>query len=504
MRLNSAALIVVTAAVSRPIVEARSCDVDLTIQTTGGIVHGTVDSATPAVRKFLGIPYAKPPVNDLRFAPPEPAPPFGELDATELPPSCMQYALTSPMVTTNEVLEFNLGGLNGTTGPISEDCLTLSIWAPRGGRKTKKALPVLIFFYGGAFFGGGTDVPYQLPSQWIQRTQGHIVVSFNHRDNIFGFPNAAGLPLENQNVGLLDQRLAIEWVRDNIAAFGGDPERIGLWGMSSGAISIAYYGYTYIDDPIANSIIMDSGNEFIDILTVDPIHGNFTFVASQFGCGELSPVEELSCMRKVDAFAIEEFMKTYYDAGETPSITFSPIVDNRTVFENYSTRAQAGRIARLPALIGSNAQDGVTFVEYNPDGVDVALADQMTMFYFFCPTHEAAKTRIAAYTGPVYRYLYAGNFTNISPRGWMGAWHGAELPLLFGTHAQYRGDSTPLEYATSQAMQDAWVRFVATAGVEMTVEGWGGGNVVEFGNEVAAMVVDTTEMEDSCSGLQLG
>lgn len=503
MQLKSATLIAVAA--FRCTASALSCDDDLTVQTVGGAVHGAVDSATPAVRQFLGIPYAQPPVKDLRFAPPLPALPFGDLDAKDMPPSCMQYAIRTPSVTVNDILEFNLGGLNGTTGPVSEDCLTLSIWTPRG--KTKTDLPVLVFFYGGAFVAGGTNTPYLLPSQWIQRTQSHIVVAFNHRDNIFGFPNAAGLPLEEQNVGLLDQRLALEWVRDNIAAFGGDPKRIGAWGESSGAVGIGYYSYTYKDDPIVNSLIMDSGNEFIDILTWDSAHNNFTFMASQFGCGDLSPAEELSCMRQVDAFDLEEFMSEYYEAGKTPLITFSPVVDNRTVFANYTTLAEAREIGRLPALIGSNAQDGVTFVTYSPDGVDVGLADDITQVWFFCTTYQSAKTRISAHTGPVYRYLYAGNFTNISPRGWMGAWHGSEMPLVFGTHSLYRGNSSSLEYETSYAMQDAWLTFVASAGERTPVEGWDtwdevdGGRVVEFGNGVPARILDTSEMDKACDAL---
>ena len=494
----------IAAAVFNHVAEARSYDSsDLTVRIRGGVVHGAVDSSTPDVRQFLGIPYAQPPVRDLRFAPPQPALPFGELDAKDLPPSCMQYLSSLPSIITEDVLEFNLGGLNSTAGLTSEDCLTLSIWAPRHG--TKDDLPVLIYFYGGAFIAGGVNVPYQIPSKWIQRTQSHIVVSFNHRDNIFGFPNAAGIPLERQNVGLMDQRLAVEWVRDNIASFGGDPKRIGFWGQSSGSIAMAYYSYTYKDDPIANSLIMDSGNEFIDILTVDPAHGNFTFVASHFGCGNLSASDELACMRGVDASALEDFMHTYSDAGSTPALTFSPVVDNRTVFANYTTLAEAGHIAQLPALIGSNSEDGVLFVPYSPSGVDNSLADETTMTFFFCPTLQSARVRIAAHTGPVYRYLYAGNFTNISPRGWMGGWHGAELPLVFGTHSLYRGNSTPLEYATSHAMQDAWLAFVATAGEKPSIEGWDawdkvdGGRVVEFGRDVPARLVDTTKKEKGCS-----
>ncbi|KAK4444124.1 acetylcholinesterase [Podospora aff. communis PSN243] len=485
---------------------APKYDSGTVVRTANGVIRGTVDSATPAVRQFLGIPYSKPPLGDLRFAPPQKALSFGEMNATETPPSCMQYIGGLPNIIINDVLEFNIGSSNASDPlHISEDCLTLSVWAPRNPKE--KDLPVIVFFYGGAFLNGGTDVPYQIPAQWIQRTQNLIVVTFNHRGNIFGYPNTAGLPLGEQNVGLLDQRMAIEWLRDNIAAFGGDSNRIGAWGESSGAVAMAYYSYTYRDDPILNSLIMDSGNEFIDILTKDPTHANFTFMAEQFGCGDLDPGAELSCMRQVNASAMQDFMRAYSDDGKVPIITFSPVVDNRTVFANYTKLEEEGKLGRLPVLIGSNAQDGEIFVPYDPNGVDTALADLITMTWFFCPSYQSAKVRTTAKSGPVYRYLYAGNFSNISPRPWMGAWHGAELPLVFGTHSLYRGNSTQLEYETSYAMQDAWLAFVATAGKKPSIEGWDawdavdGGRVVEFGNGVAARLIDTTQMEVECSTL---
>ncbi|KAH7318195.1 acetylcholinesterase [Stachybotrys elegans] len=471
-------------------------------RTAGGLIHGTANGANSDVRQFLGIPYAQPPLGALRFSPPRPALPFGELDAKEMPPSCMQFVVTTPNINNQDVLELNLGGLNGTTGPISEDCLTLSIWAPRG--RGVKDLPVLVWFYGGGFATGGTDVPYQNPSQWVQRTQSHIIVAFNQRDNIFGYPNAAGLPDDEQNIGLLDQRLAVEWVRDNIAAFGGDPTRIGLWGHSSGACCIAYYSFAWKDDPIANSVILHSGNEFVDILNRDPLHSNFTYVASQLGCGDLGPAEELSCMRKVDGKVLADFIGDYYNSGESTLLAFTPVEDNRTIFPDWTARALAGEIARLPALIGTTAEDGVPFAPYNPDGVDTDIADMYTMFLFFCPSFQAARNRIAALTGPVYRYIYSGNFTNISPRSWMGAWHGAELPMLFGTHPNYRGNSTPLEYETSHAMQDAWLAFVATAGRTPSIQGWDawnevdGGQVAEFGNDTPVQLIDTADLEANC------
>lgn len=173
----------------------------LLASTTSGQIYGKIDPAVPAVRQFLGIPYAVPPVGDKRWAAPQALhQPQAHIEATQLPPSCMQYLNPQgASVYTRDDLQFNLQGLNGT-GSVSEDCLTLSVWTPlhaaenssdhgRRGSKGKpsesNALPVFIFFYGGSFVTGGEDVPYQIPAQWVQRTQEHIVLSFNYRLNIF-------------------------------------------------------------------------------------------------------------------------------------------------------------------------------------------------------------------------------------------------------------------------------------------------------------------------------
>lgn len=342
--------------VSKPMKPA--CSPDLKVQLKDGTVNGVVDSATPGVRQFLGIPYAQPPLGDLRFAPPQPlAKPFGQFNATELPPSCIQYATKIPNVYNQLVPQFLPGGLVGSPGPISEDCLTVSVWAPRGTKKNN--LPVIVFIYGGSFQYGGEDIPYLIPAEWVQRTQDHIVVTFNYRLNIFGYPNAAGVPTDEENPGLLDQRFAVEWVRDNIAAFGGDTKRIGLWGESAGAISVGTYSYAYPEDPIVNTFLMDSGSEFFPApilytASADTTHSNFTFVASHVGCGGLSPTAELACMRKVDALAIENFLQEYQDSLTLPLITFTPTVDGRTFFADYNARAEAGKIAKLVSVAHSS------------------------------------------------------------------------------------------------------------------------------------------------------
>ena len=194
-----------------------------TVNTSSGIIKGIIHRAQPNVRQFVGAPFAQQPVDSLRWEPPQRLPQSASSDvveATKLPPDCPQYLTTiGRSVYKNDVLQFNLQGVN-TTGTTSEACLTLSVWAPLGEKQERNSnsddalLSVLVFTNGGAFVNGGQNVPYQLPPQWIQQSQDHIVVSFNYRFNIFGYPNTADL--DKQNLGTLDQHMAVQWLQHNI------------------------------------------------------------------------------------------------------------------------------------------------------------------------------------------------------------------------------------------------------------------------------------------------
>ena len=118
--------------------------------------------------------------------------------------------------------------------------------------------PVLVFSYGGRFTIGNTNSPFYNPKYFVE-AKDIVVVIVNYRLNIFGFP---GVPREIQNLGLRDQRAAVEWLRDNISGFGGEPPKITLAGHSSGGVSVDYWAYVYKDDPIAHGIIAHSGNAF--------------------------------------------------------------------------------------------------------------------------------------------------------------------------------------------------------------------------------------------------
>lgn len=306
-------------------VRASTCETPLDVKTTSGEVVGFVNSTAPSVRQFLGVPYAEPPLGCLRFQPPVRKTHAGRIQATTYAPSCMQRISNSPTVYTEYMPEFLINGGN------SEDCLYLNVYAPAQSHK----LPVFIYIPGGGFTGGGADSLYKIPDKWIERTQSHIVITMNYRLNVFGYPNAKAA---HENVGLLDQRMVVEWARDNIAAFGGDPDRMVLWGQSAGAASVGMYGYAYPDDLIVTGLISDSGSPS----TLSKEYGNhtdFDTLADLLGCHE--EASRLACMQDVDAQELE----TVY--SNTASVSFSPVADNVTVFSNTEDRLARGLVTRV-------------------------------------------------------------------------------------------------------------------------------------------------------------
>jgi acetylcholinesterase len=152
----------------------KSCTAigSLQVNTTVGMSYGLINGTTPHVVQFLGIPYAEPPVGSLRWAAPVMKSPEDSIDAARFSPSCPQFADSGPDVYTVDVPEFNINN------PTSEDCLTINVWSPlTPATDYTEKLPVLVWMFGGGFQNGGLDVEYQIPSQWVERTQSHIVVA---------------------------------------------------------------------------------------------------------------------------------------------------------------------------------------------------------------------------------------------------------------------------------------------------------------------------------------
>ncbi|KAL4897496.1 Alpha/Beta hydrolase protein [Aspergillus ambiguus] len=488
------------AGISQPANAARP----LHVETTIGNVYGMINGSAPDVAQFLGIPFAEPPVGELRFRPPQRKRRGLHIDATRIGPSCPQYKLTKQ----NEpsVYTYDAPWLQ-PYGPTSEDCLTLNVWTPRSAKSDDK-LPVLFWVFGGGFYEGGLLTKAFEPSNWIQKSQSHIVVAINHRVNIFGFPNARGLAEtgENLNFGLLDQRLAMEWVRDNIAAFGGDPSRITMWGQSSGAASTDFYNFAWADDPIIAGQIMHSGNVFATGTNVDLTHSNFTFVAEQFGCGQLSAQEEVNCMRNVSADAIIELYNSYNMNHSSGQLKWTTIIDNVTKFGDYTERYHARNYSRVPAIVGSNSEEQTSLISWpGPDGPNMTMIYEETVAGKLCPNTHNAELRYNTSSLTFYYYNTA-NFSNISPRPWEGAYHTSELPLVFGTYSQYGGPTTREEVDVATRWQELYLAFIRDPIHGLPSMGWpayrpDGFAMVFAANNTPSQLIPVTELSNRCVGV---
>ncbi|KAK9343385.1 Alpha/Beta hydrolase protein [Lipomyces starkeyi] len=381
----------------------------LEVGTTSGILRGIINGTTPDV------------LGDLRWMPPVALPSESSsryIDASKFSMSCSQYESTIPSVYNKFVREFFI------QGPSGEDCLTLSIWAP--ARDSHKLLPVFIYIYGGGLQTGGSSVPYQDPAQWIQRTQSHIVV---------------------------------KWLQVNIAAFGGDPYKMVLWGQSAGALSTDVQNFAFPDNPIVSGFICDSAAAESPVNSDDYSQSNFTFVAEHFNC---SGDSMLPCMRNISSTDIIAFLASYQDSQVCPALSFVAIPDEVVVFSNYTQRMIDGQFSTAPAIFGSNELDGVSLVSLPADpytmGPNMTAAEDTLLDIIFCPDMTTADLRTKA-GRTTFRYQYQGNFTNNSPLFWMGAYHSSELPMIFGTSGDFRGPATEFEKATSRMMQDLWLAF---------------------------------------------
>ncbi|KAF4625383.1 hypothetical protein G7Y89_g12784 [Cudoniella acicularis] len=154
-------------------------------------------------------------------------------------------------------------------------------------------------------------------------------------------------------------------------------------------------------------------------------------------------------------------------------------------------------------ILGTNANEGASFVTYNATNPNLTAFALTTVGTFTCPAAKVSNYRVTANTAPTFRYQYAGNFTNVSSLWWMGAYHSSELPLLFGTHGDFRGASTPFESRLSATMQDLWVAFAKDGAAGITAKGWpkysANGSALQFGkDDILTQAVSNTIIDAAC------
>ena len=498
---------------------------DLTVKTSTGIYTGLIDPEYPKTRQFRSIPFVEPPVLSRRWLPPQKLSPSSKHHyATRFPPSCAQFVTSVISIYDTPLTKGNLiynGNQNDTSGLVSvassEDCLYLAIWTPTtppppGG------FPVLFFMTGGGNILGGVEIPWQLPHSWVERSQSHIVVTINYRLSIFGFPRARGLAGEDQNLGILDQRAALEWVRDNIAAFGGDPHRITMYGQSAGAIDSDIHSYAYYQDPIVQGYFIQSGVVFSVPIPQDPPYSNFSYVARQFGCevpcADDPAAAELDCMRQVPFAQLVNFIGQYGDRGETPTLSFNLVQDNRTFFTNYTARSLEGKMARVPAIISNTANEFSTLVPWPvsnlTEGPYQPTVTALDIIRGVCATLNATtyRNRLGI---PVFRMQYAGTFPNMNYYKWLGAYHASDLPITFGTYHLLDGvaNTTEFEVEVSRGLQDYLLAFINDPYHGLPKMGWNPMNVTDpYGGEMIRLGADGNvtqhihgiEIDGSCDG----
>ncbi|HEY1900001.1 MAG TPA: carboxylesterase family protein [Steroidobacteraceae bacterium] len=436
----------------------------VTLKTPAGLLRG---AQRDGMRTFLGVPYARPPVGELRWRVPQPLPPWsGTRDALQFGAQCMQAQRA------------------GAPVPMSEDCLFLNVWAPAIPRP--RHLPVLVWVHGGAFKVGSAGQPVYDGASLAR--QGMVVVSLNYRLGKFGFLAHPALTQENPagplgNYGLMDVLAALQWVKANIKAFDGDPRKVTLAGQSAGGTAV----YDLMTSPLSAGLFSKAIIE----------SGVFSNPAPTFAKAEQSGLaaaltwdasaKDAAALRRLSAAQVQ---------GDGPALAgnFGPMIDGKVLPQDVATAFDEGQIVHVPLLIGSNSYEAgffgnapkglaqrlasvwprvtAVFDGYGTHRTDLIESELFTDMTITAPTRNAARGA-AASGSPTFLYYYS--YVRPSQRDRVpGASHMDEVYALFGhmNLMQGHGPSDPDPLPIVGAMQERWARFVSTGNPASKAEPW--------------------------------
>lgn len=446
------------------------------LPTADGILEGVV-SGDGKVRTFKGIPFAAPPVGALRWQAPQPVVPWtGVRQASEYGARAMQGRIFDDMIFHDD-------------GP-SEDCLYLNLWMPA---KPAGKLPVMVWIYGGGFVAGSTSEPRQDGGNLSKK--GVMVVSMNYRMGIFGFLAHPELTKESPhgasgNYGLLDMVAALQWVKRNIATFGGDPDNVTIFGESAGSFAVS----ALMASPLAQGLFHKAIGESGSILSAArPLatraqaeEAGVKFAESAFGTASLEKLRALPAQELLDATL------------KAPRPSFRVTVDGWFLPEDGRAIFAAGKQSRVPLLAGWNLDEGnyrSFFTKDEPTLANFAAraktqfgANADAFLKAYAATTDAEAKRAAQdfagdqFTGystwkwielhrqtggaPVWRYKFEQTLPQIrpdaKPEADLVAPHASEIEYVFRVLSSRKADWQPEHRAVSELMADYWTNFAKT------------------------------------------
>jgi para-nitrobenzyl esterase len=450
--------------------------VSCSVTTANGDIEGVDRGASCA---FLGIPYAAPPIGPLRWKPPQPASPWTLFRATTAPLSCSNI---QPAGT--------LGG--------SEDCLKLNVWVPDPMPSTP--VPVIVWLHTGGFVGASANFASHNGQRLAEET-GVIVVAPNYRLGAFGFLAHTALAAEDPtypssgNYGLLDQRAALAWVRDNIDRFGGDPHNVTLAGTSAGADSVGLHLVSPGSAGLFHRAIVESGAPTVRWPTHAEAANQGDAFAAALGCTD--PVQLLACMRsKTRNEVLLALPQASQQVSERPGASWQPVVDGLELPDQPRALFDARAFSRVPTIIGTNRDEGSgNFLRRSfPAGVTIAQYESWVATEFGAsapsvlamypaadfPTPEDALARVAgdaqfvcearrlaravSETGArTFLYSFEHEVDDVFPDRVI---HGTESNIVFGNnYVPNQFPNHPLDandLVLHAIMAGYWTRFAAT------------------------------------------
>lgn len=439
------------------------------VQTASGTLEGST-SPDKKIRIFEGIPFAAPPVGDLRWQPPQPVASWtGVRKATAFGPRCMQGSIFKDMIFRD-------------SGP-SEDCLYLNVWTPAAS--ADEHLPVMVWIYGGGFQAGASSEPRQDGTHLAHK--GVVVVSMNYRLGVFGFFSDPELTKESPNhasgnYGLLDQAAALQWVRKNIAAFGGDPDNVTIFGESAGSMSVSSQMASPLSKGLFKQAIGESGGVFLLTPRTKSLEQS-----EQVGV-EFAKSMGVSSLQALRAKPADEILQT---SLKSKDLRFWPNVDGYFFPEDPWAIYAAGKQAHVPLLAGWNAdeQNYFTFFgklpptkenyikkvhqDFGPDADAILkLYPDNTEKEVKQSAHDLASAEFITYStwkwlnmqvetgdAPVYRYHFEQVTPSAPGEKSRGVFHSSDIQYVFETLDSENLPWSADDRKMSDMMSSYWTNF---------------------------------------------